>query len=223
MAVDDTENRLLEAACQVFAEKGRSATVRDIVARAGIKNVAAINYYFGDKDKLYEAALRHAFQCRLENLQFPAWPGGTHPAVKLRDLILIIVQRMIIDQLPWHMQLLMREMTDPGDAGKGIVRDFIRPIYQLTWQVLSELKPKIDEEKMHLIAFSIAGQCFYHKAARNVIRAVVGDEEADSYTPLRIAEHVADFSLRALGIDPTTLPEVESRESRVQSQKEGVS
>jgi AcrR family transcriptional regulator len=203
---DTTAQRLLEAACQVFAEHGRDATVRQIVARAGLKNIAAVNYYFGDKDKLYEAALRHAFRCRLDELQIPSWPAGTHPAAKLRDLIHIIVQRMIIDEVPWHMKLLMREMTEPGEAGRGIVRDFIRPIYELTWKVLRELRPDLDEQKMHLVAFSIAGQCFYHKVARPVIRLVAGEEESAGYTPRRIAEHVADFSLRALGVDPATLP-----------------
>jgi TetR/AcrR family transcriptional regulator, regulator of cefoperazone and chloramphenicol sensitivity len=212
--VDDTEQKLLEAACQVFAAKGRSATVREIIARAGLKNIAAINYYFGDKDKLYEAALRHAFHCRLDDAATPSWPEGTPPAVILRDLIRLVVQRLTVDHLPWHMQMLLREMTDPGKAGYGVVRDFIRPIYQLFWQALRALKPDISEEKLHLVAFSIVGQCFYHKVGRNVIRGVVGDEEAAGYTPECLADHIADFSLRALGIDPTSLVKPAREEAR---------
>jgi hypothetical protein len=65
----------------------------------------------------------------------------------------------------------------------------------------------------------MAGQCFYHKVARPVIRLVAGEEESAGYTAARIAEHVADFSLRALGIDPATLPpRVESEKPRVESQ-----
>ncbi|MDH4012180.1 MAG: TetR family transcriptional regulator, partial [Desulfobacterales bacterium] len=45
----ETRNRLLNAACEVFAEKGyRNAKVAEICHRAGA-NVAAVNYYFGDK------------------------------------------------------------------------------------------------------------------------------------------------------------------------------
>ena len=53
----DTRQRLIEAAGEVFAERGfRAATIRDIVERAGA-NIAAVNYHFGDKENLYVEAL----------------------------------------------------------------------------------------------------------------------------------------------------------------------
>ncbi len=46
----ETRQRLIEAVGEVFAERGfRAATVRDICQRAQA-NVAAVNYYFGDKE-----------------------------------------------------------------------------------------------------------------------------------------------------------------------------
>ena len=58
--------RLLEAAGEVFAERGfRDATVREICKRADM-NQAAINYYFGDKKGIYEAVLRYAHRHAVE-------------------------------------------------------------------------------------------------------------------------------------------------------------
>ena len=52
--------RLLEAACQAFAEHGfQHATVRDICRRADL-NLGAINYHFGSKRELYAEVLRRA-------------------------------------------------------------------------------------------------------------------------------------------------------------------
>ena len=48
-----TKKRLIEAAGSLFADKGfKETTVRDICEQAGA-NVAAVNYHFGDKEKLY--------------------------------------------------------------------------------------------------------------------------------------------------------------------------
>lgn len=52
---DPTRERILEAALDLFGERGpNGATVRDIAARAKV-NVAAISYHFGGKDELYRA------------------------------------------------------------------------------------------------------------------------------------------------------------------------
>src|SRR5262245_15325390 len=133
MAIDDTQERLLDAAGKVFAEKGyEGATVREIVRRAEIKNIAAVNYYFGDQEKLYDAALRHAFKSRTDQLPVPAGLPGTPPAVKLRELIhAILIRMMEIERLPWQAQLLMRELQEPSNLAEGLVRDYIRPIYEV--------------------------------------------------------------------------------------------
>jgi hypothetical protein len=102
---------------------------------------------------------------------------------------------------PWQMRLLMRELSHPGPAGKGIARDFIRPVYERLWAILREvLPPGTDERTLHLIGFSIMGQCFYHRIGRPVLRVIAGAEEHDTYTPEALADHIADFSLAALGL-----------------------
>ncbi|MGA9754367.1 MAG: TetR family transcriptional regulator, partial [Desulfobaccales bacterium] len=56
-ASNETRQRLLEAAGEVFAKKGfRNTTIREICRRARA-NLAAVNYHFGDKERLYLAVL----------------------------------------------------------------------------------------------------------------------------------------------------------------------
>ena len=48
------KEKLLTAACDIFMEKGfRGTTVAEICACAGT-NIAAVNYYFGSKEALYQ-------------------------------------------------------------------------------------------------------------------------------------------------------------------------
>src|ERR1035438_4000819 len=57
-AAASTREKLIEAAGQVFAERGYHATtVREIVKRSGA-NIAAVNYHFGGKLGLYTEVLQ---------------------------------------------------------------------------------------------------------------------------------------------------------------------
>ncbi len=51
----DKKEQIINAAIELFAEKGFEGTsIRDLASKADV-NVAMINYYFGSKDKLFEA------------------------------------------------------------------------------------------------------------------------------------------------------------------------
>ena len=78
-----TRERLLEAAGDVFAERGyRLARVVDICARAGA-NVAAVNSHFGGKAALYAEVWRRAFE---EALRVYPPDGGLPPDAPAEEL-----------------------------------------------------------------------------------------------------------------------------------------
>src|SRR3989441_12906972 len=59
----DTRQRLLEAAGEVFAERGfRDATIQEICRRADA-NIAAVHYHFADKERLYRTVIPYAEGC----------------------------------------------------------------------------------------------------------------------------------------------------------------
>ena len=66
----DKRTQLMEAALELFAEKGFDGTsIRDI-AQAADANVAMISYYFGSKEKLLEAIFERNFMAvQLEQLR----------------------------------------------------------------------------------------------------------------------------------------------------------
>src|SRR5262245_16623515 len=80
MEGDETRERLLLAAEEVFAEKGfKAASVRQILQRAGVKNTSAINYYFRSKDQFYVETVKNAHLSCNCGLPYPEWPQGVDP------------------------------------------------------------------------------------------------------------------------------------------------
>ena len=199
-AADDTRGRLLEAAGEVFAEKGfRAATVREICGRAEA-NLAAVNYHFGDKERLYVEAVQHAHHRGAEGPR-PQWPPGTPPEAKLREYVGQMLAQLLDDRRPtWHAQLMAREMCQPTKACAVLVESYIRGNFELLDGILSELLPsETPAADRHLVGFSIIGQCLHFKIHKPIAVLLVGEEELRTYEVARLTDHIARFSLAALG------------------------
>jgi AcrR family transcriptional regulator len=199
---DDPRERILLAAGREFAERGcDAATVRDICAAAGV-NVAAVNYYFGDKRRLYIESVKHAHECRVRQVPQPEWAPGTPAADKLRDFVGNLLERMLGDgQAPWQVKLMMREVLQPTEACRELVEDYIRPHFGILLGILDELVGgSLPASELRRIGLSIIGQCFLYRAAGEVVAMLVPPGEIDAFhTPRTIAEHVTRFALAAVG------------------------
>lgn len=200
---EDPRVRILSAAGREFAERGyEAATIRDICAAAGV-NLAAVNYYFGDKRRLYIESVKHAHEERLRQVPQPEWAPGTPPERKLRDFVGSMLNRMLGgDQPPWQVGLMMRELLQPTEACRELVEDYIRPHFGILLGILDELVGgALPTSELRRIGLSIIGQCFLYRAAGDVVAMLVPAGEIEAFhTPQAIADHVTRFTLAAVGV-----------------------
>jgi AcrR family transcriptional regulator len=199
---DATRRQLLEAAAEVFAEAGfRSATVREICRRAGA-NIAAINYHFGDKEKLYAEVLHYAHGQALEKYPPLLGVGESAPAEKkLRAFIHSLLLRIFDDHpTACHGKLMSREMIDPTVALDSLVEEFIRPMSAQLYQIVADiLGCAPGDERVRLCAFSVVSQCMFYKHCSPVLARMFPDRPPmDAPAVENLAEHIAKFSLTAL-------------------------
>jgi len=202
MCFDDPRVRLLEAAGEIFAMKGfKGGTVREIVQRAGV-NIAAVNYYFRDKEGLYVEAVKAAFGPS-QDVGLLDWPANTPPEVKLADFIRFEVLHILDSRAPaWRRQLVLQELIHPTPFCADVIAGRIRPRAKQLDGILQELLPRLPEDRRNLIAHSIVGQYVFHRLSHPILANLVGEEEYRSYDTERLAEHIIEFSMAALGLRP---------------------
>ena len=199
--LDTKRQRIIDSAGELFAERGfDTTTVRDI-CQAADANVAAVNYYFGDKQRLYVEAVVRAHRWRMERVKLPEWSQDTPPETKLADFIRTFIRRVRSGPGDtWHTKLIMREIGNPTAACAELVQSSIRPQFEILIAILRELLPQEsdDQERLQLTAFSIVGQCLFYHFADPVIRNLMSSEQYSQLEIDKLADHIAQFSLAAL-------------------------
>ena len=195
----EARERLLIAAEAEFAERGfEGATVREITRRAGV-NIAAVSYYFGDKERLYVETVKYAHSCAVSHAPPAEPPTDATPAERLELFIREMVRRMHGPARPSSMALMMREMTNPGKATHVVVDEFIRPMAFALRERLRAVWPTADEPRLLMTAFSVIGQCLFYRQNRPVAELIFGKEAVAALDPQMVADHVVKFTLAALG------------------------
>ena len=198
---DETRRRVLDAAGPIFAEKGfTAATVREICAAAGT-NQAAINYHFGDKERLYLEVVRLAHRLRMEQTPPAQWPPDADPAEKLQSFVRTTLTRMLeTPDALWPMRLMMREMLQPTMACQPLVEEFIRPQLEQLLGILDELLPaETPAYRQQQFAFSVIGQCLHYRVAGEFVALLIPpDDLAAHFSTEQLVEHITDFSLAAV-------------------------
>lgn len=185
----------------VYAEKGfRNARVREICARAEV-NVAAVNYYFGDKESLYNEVLRHAFfgvtgSDPMKQLS----AAGPSAELRLRAFVEILLTQLFSEgRGALYARLVARELADPTAALERTINDGIRPQVDFLLAVVRDLLgPGASDQEVNRWAGSVLGQCLYYQFARPVIRQLHLESRSDVSVVPELAEHITRFSLAGL-------------------------
>ncbi len=202
-----TRQRLLEAAGELFAEKGYHATsVREICERAGA-NVAAVNYHFGDKQKLHEAVLLHVLRFVAGKGRFTSEQEDRAPARErlLNWVRTFLVTRLSSEKPVWHRQLVMREGTHPSKSMRGLVEKGMRKHFEHMCALVDEIAgKKANPELIERCVASIIGQCVYYLVAQNFIPRLYEHVKLSPAGIEEIAAHVVEFSLGGIAAKTRT-------------------
>jgi AcrR family transcriptional regulator len=194
----ETRQRLLDAAGEVFALKGfADATIREICGKAQA-NIAAVNYHFGDKQKLYAAVFANL---RWQADEESAPPDGANESAenRLRGFIRQFLKHLLDPGRPsWCGRLMAREMSEPTGILQSFVEDHIRPreakLQAIIREIVGELPPRVIAK----CSVSVVGQMMHYYFARPVLKGISPIYANLDQHVEELADHVTRFSLGGL-------------------------
>lgn len=201
-----TRERLLNAAGEVFAERGfRRATVREICRRAHV-NIASVNYYFKGKEELYADLLEFAYRKARE--KYPESESADRrgaPEKRLARFVRTFLLRILDEGGPaWFGKLMAREIVEPTGALDRVIDRAILPIHESLGALVREiLGSRAGDTKVRRHVFSILGQCLFYRHARPVIAKLYPEVRYDAAEIEKAAAHIASVALSAMKAPPT--------------------
>jgi AcrR family transcriptional regulator len=166
VSAKDVRNRLLDAAEKLFSERGFADTsVRDITAEANC-NVAAVNYYFGGKDKLYiEMFRRHMEKVFAEHkANIEKVMGSANPTLeKLLETIAETALEALsgADARIPMLKLMVRESLNPQLKEKLVSLDILKDFLNQICEALMRLLPSLTQRRAMLCVYAIEGMVMH--------------------------------------------------------------
>jgi AcrR family transcriptional regulator len=170
--------QLINEATRIFAAKGYAgASTREICEAAGA-NVAAIRYYFGDKEGLYRAVLLRPIA-----QMTAAFGRFDDPDLSLRDALRMFIAPFLhlsdeaCDGLDAHvMRLHLREMLEPSAAFREIVDKYIAPLHRaLSATVARHCGLAAPDTDIHQLCFALAAMANDYCMSREFMAMLAPD------------------------------------------------
>jgi AcrR family transcriptional regulator len=182
-----SKRKLLDAAEELFAEKGFEAvSVRDITALAK-SNVAAVNYYFGSRDGLlmlvmtrYMMPVNEERIARLEALE-RKWSGKSVPIEELIDaLVRPLVGQVRKSELSERLfyKLMGRIFAQQGDGLPPQIEEQLRQVVQRFTRAFVKTLPTVPTDELswriHFMAGGMIHMLTHQEVLQRLTNGVAG-------------------------------------------------
>lgn len=200
--MDEVKERIVMAAAQVFGEQGYSqGTIRDIAKLADV-NVAAINYHFGDKRRLYVYVTR--YWRRIAEAKYPLeslYDDSVPARDRLNAFIRLVIEGFLLDpETRWYGRILAWEGTlESTEMLRDLVHDVYEPLVKALNHLIGQLLDQPpDSLRVRYCSLSVMAQCMSVYTDQFHIGHMFGVDNNDPGEIERLIRHIRDFSHEAI-------------------------
>lgn len=200
---NETEQKILAAAKEVFTEKGyEGARMQEIADKAGI-NKALMHYYFRSKDNLFHAIFKDAFFTLVPKLS-EAFISDIPFMDKVESFVTNYLE--LVKQNPHIPMFVLHELT----RNPGFVQDVISNHQSIPFNFwLKSVEVAVEREEIipinprHLLV-NMLSLCVFPFVGRPILKSVIfnhNDKEFDKFLAERQNE-VVEFIRNSIAIEP---------------------
>ena len=183
MAQSETVERILDAAEQLFAEKGFAETsLRLITSKAGV-NLAAVNYHFGSKKALIQAVFSRflgpfcvSLERELDRRQ------GKPDKVSLEELLEMLVEQALAvkPRSGNDLSIFMRLLGLAFSQSQGHLRKYLEEVYGKVFRrymlLLNEVAPKLPPLEIFWRVHFMLGAAAFSMSGIKALRAIAEND-----------------------------------------------
>lgn len=180
------QTRIIEAAASAFARDGyRDTSVRAVCAAARV-NIAAVNYHFGGKARLFRAALEYAVT--RGGVVRAVSRMNREPGEALREQVTVMIGAIRGDgpaSLLWR--IAAREATGPA-ARTALIRDALAPDLAALHDGIARTRaPTAHAEEIERSLTALLAICLHWGHARRLISSDPSQDARDGEEPVLTA------------------------------------
>lgn len=163
MPKQNTKGKLLSAAVETFALKGyRDTTVLEICNKAGA-NVAAINYHFGSKVKIFQLSIQQAYKLAESKYPTQGTLSPDSPAEdRLRTFMEAIIKRNFDKGPAGYLDRILRYELIQDDGPHEIIRTEMQNLEKnKILEIISQLIGSVDPQILESVCMNIISLCVF--------------------------------------------------------------
>ncbi len=181
----------------MFATQGFHKTTVAQICKAAKANIAAVNYHFGDKQKLYEASWDFALETVREDLKSSLDVGPIED--RFKEFYYRRLRSMSQGGgTSCFWRLILREMLDPTPSLAALSEKTMPVLRSPLSSLISELTGIGEGPRLKFLVDCAASPIVFHNLTANYRRIILQQKEVNETELQRMASELAMYTIGAL-------------------------
>jgi TetR/AcrR family transcriptional regulator len=203
----ETRLRILDAAAELFGERGRAAVSTAEIAEKAEINKAMIFYYFGSKDKLYQEAIKAWFsdltESVLEKLK------GVEPGIPMIEAFIRAHIGYLLKR-PSMVKLVIRELLSRDNAPSPLLSEGMGGFHAIRDKLIESFfvakeRGEIRDVDPIQTAVNIISMDIFFFLGKPIVKMMNSEVDLDEFGRNRV-NHIIDLLMNGLRKQPETSP-----------------